>query len=255
SSPRSRLRTSASLAIDDAGFGRLDLQREVFRVDPALCKAAGDEPKSRLRRALEHVAQLLALAEPPDRADAGGNVGAEQSCDEGLLAFPPGGEHHQVGLFQQLLELIELREADPAFGDEVGAADVEVVAAAAGEVQELPAGPVLAVAEPEALLLEPIEEFLVELLRVLRGKLVCLPRQCQGNGGGDEVAVLERRTFAVERVDELRARVAVCDQGGTALDDRDLRAGGVEVLRDVVAAVSGADDDCALAFPGLTILV
>ena len=91
-----------------------------------------------------------------------------------LLAFPPRGEYHEVGLLEQLLELVELGEADPAVGDEIRAADVEVVAAAAGEVQELPAGPVLAVAEPEALLLEPIEEGLVEILRVLRRQLVTL---------------------------------------------------------------------------------
>src|ERR1041384_599612 len=169
-----RCSEAGSLPIDEAGFGRLDLEREVLGVDPALREAAGDEPKPRLRRALEHVAQLLAFAEAPDRADAGGHAGAEEPRAEVLLAFPPRGEYHEVGLLQQLLELGELGEADPAVGDEIRAADVEVVAAAAGEVQELPAGPVLAVAEPEALLLEPIEEGLVEILRVLRRQLVTL---------------------------------------------------------------------------------
>ena len=32
-------------------------------------KAAGDEPQTRLSRAHEHVAQFLALAETPDRAE------------------------------------------------------------------------------------------------------------------------------------------------------------------------------------------
>src|SRR5262249_22983015 len=104
-----RCSEAGSLPIDDAGFGRLDLEREVLGVDPALRKAAGDEPEPRLRRALEHVAQLLAFAEPPDRADAFGHPGAEQPCDEVLLAFPPRGEHHEGGLFQQLCELVVLR--------------------------------------------------------------------------------------------------------------------------------------------------
>ena len=61
-----------------------------------------------------------------------------------LLAFPAGGEHDEIGICEQALEVGELREPDLALGDEIGAADVEVVAAAAGEVHELPAGAVLA---------------------------------------------------------------------------------------------------------------
>src|SRR6185369_1758862 len=103
-----------------------------------------------------------------------GDLGAEELLDEVLLAFPPRGEHHEVGVSQQLGELVELRQADLAVGDEVGAADVVVVAAAAREVHELPAGAVLAVAQPEAPLLEALEQIPVELLRVLRSKLVTL---------------------------------------------------------------------------------
>src|SRR6185369_13125678 len=149
-----------------------------------------------------------------------GDLGAEELLDEVLLAFPPRGEHHEVGVSQQLGELVELRQADPAVGDEVGAADVEVVAAAAREVHELPACAVLAVAEPETLPLEALEQVLVEMLRVLRSKLMTLPGNSQWYGCGDEVAVFEWRAFAVERVDELRARVAVGDERGAALHDR-----------------------------------
>src|SRR6202790_5641877 len=57
---------------------RLDLQRQVFRVDPALREAAGDEPEAGLRCPCVHVAQFLAVAESPDRADAARNLGAAQ---------------------------------------------------------------------------------------------------------------------------------------------------------------------------------
>jgi hypothetical protein len=46
----------------------------MFRVDAALGEAAGDEPKAWLRRAREHVAQFLAFAESPDRAEPSRDV-------------------------------------------------------------------------------------------------------------------------------------------------------------------------------------
>src|SRR5688500_13874350 len=51
-------------------LARLDLQREVFRIDPALGKAPRDEPQAGLPAAREHVAQFLPCVESPDRADA-----------------------------------------------------------------------------------------------------------------------------------------------------------------------------------------
>src|SRR5207249_425482 len=115
-------------------------------------------------------------------------------------AFPPGGEDDKIGVLQQRVELGELREPDLAFGDEIGAADVEVVAAAASEVHELPAGSVLAETEPEALALEPLEELPVEVLRVLGGEDVRLSQKGERDRGGDEVAILERRALAVEGI-------------------------------------------------------
>jgi hypothetical protein len=44
--------------------GRLDLQREVARVDAALRQAAGGEPEARLLRRAPHVAQLLPSSKP-----------------------------------------------------------------------------------------------------------------------------------------------------------------------------------------------
>jgi len=62
-----------------------------------LREAAGDEPEAGLRRAPEHVAQLLVGAEAPDRADARRDGLAEQLADQRLLSLPAGREHHQVG--------------------------------------------------------------------------------------------------------------------------------------------------------------
>src|SRR3978361_2378028 len=60
-----------------AGLDRLDLQREIFRIDPALCQAAGDEPEAGLPGARVHVAQLLVLAESPDPAHTPGALSPE----------------------------------------------------------------------------------------------------------------------------------------------------------------------------------
>src|SRR5450631_1314585 len=66
---------------------RLDLQRQIFRIDPALRQPAGDEPQAGLRGARIHVAQLLALAKTPDRADAIDDFIAEQLSHKLFLAL------------------------------------------------------------------------------------------------------------------------------------------------------------------------
>src|SRR2546428_8636565 len=92
----------------------LDLQREVLRVDARLREAAGDEPESGLRGAREHVAQLLAVAESPDRADARRDFLAEELAHQRFLAFPAGGEDDQI-------RTQGLAAAQPrAFGNELG---------------------------------------------------------------------------------------------------------------------------------------
>src|SRR5688572_10526395 len=70
------------------GLDGLDLQGHVPGVDAALREAAGHEPEPGLRRALEHVAQLLVGAESPHRADTLGDRVAEQLAHQRLLAFP-----------------------------------------------------------------------------------------------------------------------------------------------------------------------
>src|SRR5262249_59753963 len=74
-----------------------DLQRKIFRVDAALGEAAGDKPKARLRGSREHVAQLLSVAESPNRTDAASYVVAEQFADQMLRPLVARGQHDQVG--------------------------------------------------------------------------------------------------------------------------------------------------------------
>ena len=75
------------------------------------------------------------------------------------------------------------------------------------------------------------------------------------DGRRDEVAVLQRRSFVIQRVGKLRARLDVGDQGRTALHERDLCPARVQVLRNIVAAVAGADDEDVLALPRLAVVV
>src|SRR5580704_10829838 len=120
---------------------RLDLQRQIFRVDAALGEAPGDEPEARLRRAGVHVAQFLSVAESPDRADALGDRITEQSPHQIFLWLVAGRQHDQVGgerlaAFHprapgdKCLDIRKLLQRNLAARDQVGAADVEIIAAA-----------------------------------------------------------------------------------------------------------------------------
>src|ERR1700693_592003 len=69
---------------------RLDLQRQIFRVDAALRETAGDEPEAGLAGARIHVAQFLPFAKSPDRPDPRGNLLAEQLAHQMLLRLVAG---------------------------------------------------------------------------------------------------------------------------------------------------------------------
>src|SRR6202012_5008985 len=90
------------------------------------------------------------------------------------------------------LDVGELLQLDRARRDEVGAADIEVIAAATREVLELPAGIVLAIVEFESDALESLEQGSVELLRLLGDHLMAAPRQFERHRGRDQVVILER---------------------------------------------------------------
>ena len=55
---------------DHAFLAGLDLEGEIFGVDPTLGEAAFDEPEAGLAGSAVHVAQLKPVAKAPDRPDA-----------------------------------------------------------------------------------------------------------------------------------------------------------------------------------------
>ena len=142
-------------------------------------KLPGDEPEAGLPGAHEHVAQLLVIAESPDRADAGGDILAKQFADQMFLAFVAGRQHDQIGgeriavahrrsLRDEPGDIGKLRQSDLACNDQIGAADIEVVAAAAGEVLELPARAVFTEIKLEPAPLQSIEERPVQSSSLVR---------------------------------------------------------------------------------------
>jgi hypothetical protein len=168
-------------------------------------------------------------------------------CEHDEVGSDPVATAHQHTVGDKLGDVGELHQPDLALDDEIGAADVEIIAAAAGQVLELPARAILAEIVPEADALQRVEEILVELLGLFSHADVALLCQLQRHRRGDEIAMLERRPFVIEGTGKLRARLDVDDQGGTALNQRDFGAAGVEVLCDVMAAVARADDGRALS--------
>src|SRR5206468_9474386 len=165
-----------------------DLQRGVLRVDAALGEAPGDEPQARLGGAREHVAQLLLIAESPDGADASRDLVAEQLANQIFLSFVAACQHDQVrgeriaGAHPRPLgdepgDIGKLHQSYLTGNDQIGTADIEVVAATAGEVLELPAGSVFPEIKLEAHALERIEKVPVHFLRLLGQQPVALPRQ------------------------------------------------------------------------------
>ena len=136
--------------------------------------------------------------------------------------------------------------------DQFGTSDVEIIAAAAGAEFQRPAGAVLAEIELETLSCQAIEQVLVQLLRHLGDSLVALSRQRQWHGGRDQVVIVER-SLVIRRVDQLRGRLDADDQRRAALNQRHVGAAGMQILRDVMAAVAGSDHERLLVFPILTV--
>jgi hypothetical protein len=152
------------------------LQAEILGINPALRETPGDKPEPRLSGAGEHVAQLLFITESPDRANADGDILAKQFANQIFLAFVAGRQNDQIGgkhfagahsrsLYDEGVNVGELHQPDFALNDQIRAADIEVVAAATGEVLELPARSLLTEIKFEAHPLESIEQVLVEIPR------------------------------------------------------------------------------------------
>ena len=71
----------------------------------------------------------------------------------------------------------------------------------------------------------------------------------------DQVGVFERAAAIVENIRQLGAGLDADDIGGAALDHGDRGAAGGKILRHVVTAVAGADDDGGFAPPVFAIRV
>ena len=65
----------------------------------------------------------------------------------------------------------------------------------------------------------------------------------------------KRRPFVIQRVGKLRAGLDIDNQGRAVLNEDDVCPARVQVLRNIVTAVAGADDEDVLPFPGLAIVV
>ena len=151
-------------------------------------------------------------------------------------------------------DVVELAQRDLAVGDEIGAADIEIIAAAARQIFELPAGVALAVIQLESDPGKPVEQRLVEILRLLGQEDMTFPRQRHRHRRRDQVVIFQR-AFIVGRIGELRRRFDIGDQGRAALHQRHLGAARIQVLRDIVAAVAGADHDRLFALPVLAVVI
>jgi hypothetical protein len=84
-----------------------------------------------------------------------------------------------------------LRQPDFAFDDQIRAADVEIITAATSKIFELPTRPIFSEIESKAFALEPIEQVLIQILRLLRKQDVTSFCDCEWDGSRDEVAILE----------------------------------------------------------------
>ena len=225
-------------------------------------EAAGNEPQARLLGPHPQVSQLLAvITEPPDRPDTLGHVIAEQAFDVFFLALEACRQDNgigrndipvlQFGAFgDEGVDIVELDQPDLAVDDQVGAAHVEIIAAAAVHELELPARFVFVV-DPEAHFFQRLQHVLVEACgffghcgmngfeRLVRGR------------GGDEVRGLQGQAFVIQGVGQLCARLDIDDAGGAPLDKRYRRPVGLQVLRHIVGAGAGADDQDAFVLAAL----
>src|SRR6266850_8217707 len=105
-----------------------------------------------------------------------------------FLALVAGRQHDQVGGKRlaaahprspgdELRDIGKLHQTNLAFGNQIGTADIEIIAAAAGEVLELPARSVFAEIELESPPRQPLEKFAVQLLALFAQQDVTLPHQ------------------------------------------------------------------------------
>src|SRR3546814_16080946 len=110
------------------------------------------KPEAGLLRFRPHVVEFVRFRiDAPDRADAGSNVVAEQLLDQIGEALVPGGENDEIegpagaalqpdAIRLEGLDILILDQSHFAGDPKIRAADVEIIAPAAGEVFRRPAG-------------------------------------------------------------------------------------------------------------------
>jgi hypothetical protein len=149
---------------------------------------------------------------------------------------------------RETVDVTGLQQPDLPVRDEVGATDVDVVAPAFAQVHHVEPGSVRAGRRLETHGVEPVQQVLVQLGGSLGEPLIGLLEHRVRDRRRDQVDIVDRRALGVDRVDQRPARDEAHDARGAVLDDRDLLgAVAVQVLRDVVAAVPGADHQGLLA--------
>ena len=120
-----------------------------------------------------------------------------------LLRLVAGRQHDQVGgerlaalhphaVGDEGFDIGKLDQPDRAAGDQIGAADVEIIAAAAGEVFELPAGAAVAEIELEADRVSPSSSSLSSFFDCSVSITWLRLRQRQRHRGRDQVVILQR---------------------------------------------------------------
>src|SRR3546814_3328216 len=110
------------------------------------------KPEAGLLRVRPHVVEFVRFRiDAPDRADAGSNVVAEQLLDQIGEALVPGGENDEIegpagaalqpdAIRLEGLDILILDQSHFAGDQKIRAADVEIIATAAGEVFRRSAG-------------------------------------------------------------------------------------------------------------------
>src|SRR3546814_19163852 len=121
-------------------------------------------------------------------------------------------------------------QSDAAVDDHLRAAGVEIIAAAAALIHDLPAGTSLAEGRAEALPLQALQHFPVRDAVLLRHHLMRAAIDRKGRGYGEQVLVLERDILVVEGIGRLRFLQAH-DERRAALDQRHRRGARAETGR------------------------
>ena len=150
----------------------------------------------------------------------------------------------------ETVDLVILHQADLARGDQIGAADVEVIPAAAAQIHHLEAGLVLTEMQAKSARGELFQNRLVDLAAFRGRELVGAAQDGIRHRCRKQVAVVERNALCVDRVDALRFLQAH-NIGLAALDHGGVRSMRMQFLRDVVAAGAAAEHQHGLACPFL----